>query len=42
MILTHEDVFGKEEWKAAGKPMVIATASTGTDHIDVKYLEARG
>jgi phosphoglycerate dehydrogenase-like enzyme len=42
MILTHEDVFGKEEWEAAGKPMKIATASTGTDHIDVEYLEAQG
>ena len=42
MILTHEDVFGKEEWEAAGKPMAISTASTGTDHIDVEYLEAQG
>ena len=42
MILTHEDVFGKEEWEEAGKPMVISTASTGTDHIDKEYLGAQG
>ena len=42
MIIDPLASFGLKEWEAAGRPTVIATPSTGDDHIDREALEAHG
>ena len=42
MIVDPLKPFGEREWLEAGKPATVSTPSTGTDHLDLSFLEAQG